>query len=554
MKIVCDSCGTKYSIADEKVRGKVFKIRCKKCSHIIVVRGGETGGPEASAAPATDGGWHLVIDGEQVGPLGDADVRTKIERGEVKADTYTWKEGFADWVKLSAVPEFAALVAEDVGGVAIGGGEMFPSGAVAVSAANGADRARRASGAGRSLFGGGGAASDVFAAPATAARGGGGDLFGSAALAPAAEESRWPSSGAAAAGHDGGRVESLTGQRHENSVLFSLSNLQSLAMPAAKPAATASTGSALTEGSGLIDIRAMAASTLGASSGGGSPGFGGGGAGAVDDLPAFGAFSPAAPVLLPLSSSSGPPKWVYLALVLGLLAVGGIALMAYKVLTTKAPVLVEQVQQVPAPQEPTRAAPAGTAERGAKPTTIADENLPPREGSPEARGEKPEKAEHEHHHGKGKEAKKGGGGASDEKKGAAAAVAVSEPAEKKPAKGSLDDLLEGAVSSRHGGGSGHSKVSDDDKPVASAGPLSKSAVVAGMNSVKPKIAACYSEFKVQGMAMVNVAIGKNGKVSSATVSGKFAGTPTGACVEKAVKSASFPPSDGLQTPYPFQLK
>src|SRR5690606_22445969 len=29
MKIVCDSCGAKYSIADEKVAGKVFKIRCK---------------------------------------------------------------------------------------------------------------------------------------------------------------------------------------------------------------------------------------------------------------------------------------------------------------------------------------------------------------------------------------------------------------------------------------------------------------------------------------------------------------------------------------------
>jgi len=26
------------------------------------------------------------------------------------------------------------------------------------------------------------------------------------------------------------------------------------------------------------------------------------------------------------------------------------------------------------------------------------------------------------------------------------------------------------------------------------------------------------------------------------------------CVEKAVKSASFPPSEGLNTPYPFQLK
>jgi len=559
MKIVCDSCGTKYSIADEKVRGKVFKIRCKKCSHIIVVRGGETGGPEAAAAPATEGGWHLVIDGEQVGPLGDADVRTKIERGEVKADTYTWKEGFADWVKLSAVPEFAGLVAEDMGGVAMAGGEMFPSGAVTAAPANGADRSRRASGAGRSLFGGGGP-SDVFAAPASAARGGGGDLFGSAAAAPASEESRWPSSGAAAAGHDGGRVESLTGQRHENSVLFSLSNLQSLAMPAAKPVATTSSNSALTEGSGLIDIRAMAASTLGTSSGGGGGlSFGGSSGGAADDLPAFGAFSPAAPVLLPLSSSSGPPKWVYLALVLGLLAVGGIALMAYKVLTTKAPVLVEQVQQVPAPQEPAKAAPAGTtAERGGKPTTIADENLPPREGSAEAKGEKGEKAdrgEHEHHHGKGKEAKKGGGGGADEKKGAAAAVVASEPVEKRPAKGSLDDLIDGAVNTRHGGGgSGHGKGADDDKAVASAGPLSKSAVVAGMNSVKPKVAACYNEFKVQGMAMVNVAIGKNGKVSSATVTGKFAGTPTGACVEKAVKSASFPPSEGLQTPYPFQLK
>jgi hypothetical protein len=38
------------------------------------------------------------------------------------------------------------------------------------------------------------------------------------------------------------------------------------------------------------------------------------------------------------------------------------------------------------------------------------------------------------------------------------------------------------------------------------------------------------------------------------VSGKFAGTPTGSCVEKAVKSAVFPPSDGFTTPYPFQLR
>ena len=49
MKIVCDNCSTKYSIADEKVRGKVFKIKCKKCSHIIVVKG--------DVAPEGSGGF-----------------------------------------------------------------------------------------------------------------------------------------------------------------------------------------------------------------------------------------------------------------------------------------------------------------------------------------------------------------------------------------------------------------------------------------------------------------------------------------------------------------
>ena len=39
MKIVCDNCSAKYQISDDKVRNKTFKIRCKKCSHVIVVRG-----------------------------------------------------------------------------------------------------------------------------------------------------------------------------------------------------------------------------------------------------------------------------------------------------------------------------------------------------------------------------------------------------------------------------------------------------------------------------------------------------------------------------------
>src|SRR5580765_7462823 len=202
MKIICDSCGTKYSISDDKVRGKVFKIRCKKCSHIIVVRGGETQ-EEAAAAPAAaaEGGWHIVVEGEQVGPISEADVRARLDRGEIRGDTYIWKEGFADWLKLSAVPEFADAAPADSGSLAVG--DVFASD-TAQPATNGSS-GRRRSGANKPLFGDGGG--DIFAAPAAASSSSGGDLFGSAsAHATASSEPRWPSSGGGAsmAGHDGG--------------------------------------------------------------------------------------------------------------------------------------------------------------------------------------------------------------------------------------------------------------------------------------------------------------------------------------------------------------
>jgi predicted Zn finger-like uncharacterized protein len=51
MKFVCDKCRTKYTIADEKVHGKVLKIRCKNCGNIIEVRE-PTAGPAGAARPA----------------------------------------------------------------------------------------------------------------------------------------------------------------------------------------------------------------------------------------------------------------------------------------------------------------------------------------------------------------------------------------------------------------------------------------------------------------------------------------------------------------------
>jgi hypothetical protein len=458
-------------------------------------------------------------------------------------------------LKLSAVQEFADLVPAESGSVNIG--DVFTSSDSGAQPTNGSS-GRRRSGANRSLFGDGGA--DVFAAPAAAAPASGGDLFGSASAHSTSNDSRWPSSGgggAAMAGHDGGRVENLTGQRHENSVLFSLSNLQSLAMPSAKPSTTALPTTAPTaEGSGLIDIRAMAASIGPAPSDGAT-------STTADDLPSFGAFSPAAPVLLPMPSSSGPPWWIYLVIVGMLGLVGGIGFLAWRVISPKQVVVVKEVQvPVPAP-EPSKTVAAKTAgaEDTKKPSTIDEKDLPPRDGqsgkdAKEAKeGGKDEKGGKERHHKSGggsKETKKASGGEEGGKKPAGPVAAIAEPP--RPPKGSLDDLLNGATRS---GGRGP-KASDDDGKKgggdSSAGPLAKNALVAGLNSVRPKVSNCYNQFKVPGTAMVNITIGKNGKVSKAEVTGKFAGTPTGQCVEAAVKTASFPPSDGFSTPYPFQLK
>src|SRR5829696_4952400 len=148
MKIVCDACQAKYSISDDKVQGKVFKIRCKKCSNIIVVRGG-AGASEAAPAPqekdtrvydygyeggaggeapaADDAVWHLVINQDQIGPLTVAEVQQRFASGEIDGETFTWREGFADWLPLSQVDTFTALVAS-------GSTTTAGSGAAAVSA------------------------------------------------------------------------------------------------------------------------------------------------------------------------------------------------------------------------------------------------------------------------------------------------------------------------------------------------------------------------------------------------------------------------------------
>jgi predicted Zn finger-like uncharacterized protein len=575
MKIVCEACQAKYSIADEKVRGKVFKIRCKKCSHVIVVRGGgsaETGSaPSAefasspSSAPdlALDAGWHIVVDGEQVGPLSEGDIRARLARGEINPETYIWKEGLPDWVKVSTLPEFRGEgeIASPFSGAPADDGYAA---ATVVSNSPGADVFGAASAGSAGSAGGVGA--DLFGSPVAAeavagraAAGGGG--YGSFDSPSAPDPFASMSAGNGAGG--GGVASSMTGQRHENSVLFSLSNLEALAKPSTaaplpslrSPGATSPSTTTTTEGSGLIDIRAMANMTLGSSSAKSDM--------RGPDLPAFSApqFSPVAPVLLSPGHGGGMPRWAIVSLLagVGVLALF-LAVVAVKLLTAPPP----PVAQAPAPAAAAapaaaQAPPAAAQAPPSTPPPAANEELPPREPSKPVATTADRDDRKSSRSGSSSRRSGSRSGEGERASGAvtptprATAEAPAAPARKKD---DIDSLLEQATGSKRGGGSAAAAPRrEEEEPKAERlPPLPREEVVKGMNAVLPRARDCYNQYKVPGLAMVKLTVAPSGRVSAATVTGKFAGTPSGTCVESAVKSAKFAPSAGLTFDYPVPLR
>lgn len=72
--------------------------------------------------------------------------------------------------------------------------------------------------------------------------------------------------------------------------------------------------------------------------------------------------------------------------------------------------------------------------------------------------------------------------------------------------------------------------------------LSGADIKSAMGGVAGKAQGCYAG--TQGTASVKLTVAPNGKISKVKVSGPFAGTPTAACVESAVRGAEFPAWDG----------
>jgi hypothetical protein len=135
-----------------------------------------------------------------------------------------------------------------------------------------------------------------------------------------------------------------------------------------------------------------------------------------------------------------------------------------------------------------------------------------------------------------------------------------EAAPKKP-KDDIEALLEAASGGRKpsGGGAPAAAARREEEPSGGGGseraaPLAREDIVKGMNGVMPKGRECFAQYKVPGIANVKVTVAPSGRVTNGVVVGKFAGTPSGSCVESALKSAKFPPSAGLTFDYFIPLK
>src|SRR5205814_2001367 len=105
MKFRCDACQARYTIADETVRGKALKIRCKFCSHVMVIQGQSLGTVEtpASLNPTDPLQWFIVVESKSLGPLSEESVARKLQAGSMDQSSYVWKEGMTDWVPISVL-------------------------------------------------------------------------------------------------------------------------------------------------------------------------------------------------------------------------------------------------------------------------------------------------------------------------------------------------------------------------------------------------------------------------------------------------------------------
>ena len=531
MKIACEACGAKYTIADDKVRGRKVKIRCKGCGTPIVVDGQQGqpgGGPSLSDAEAETA---LEADGPTIWSvnLTDTDSRTmSVEEivagyssGLVTADAFVWKDGMTDWIPvlnselaplLQGAPAPAPTPAPAAAPAALAPVAAAPTATAPVAAGRGTmplfaapnlaavPVARPAAGAARP------AAARVQAqADNTQDLFGGIDAAGSDEEEVATSAPVVPQAGASA--YDDGK---MTGARNENSVLFSLDALKAGFSPsapsgAAKPAPKAPkgpTGGRPQQPSNPDDPFGMGASA-------GIMGTGGGALFGADNHALLTAPAPPPPPAptpaqfaagAPPTAYSAPPQKNKLVLIGG--AVGGgviIVLLLMLVLGRKHEAAPETDGSALAQAS---AAPSAAAD---KPVEAKKEDEPPKTEDKPAESAAPPAS--------------------------ASAAPDTKPADKPVAVAVKSDAAK--------------KPKDEPAaPAADAPPFSKASAISALSAAASSAGTCKKPGGPTGSGKATITFAPSGRVTTATVSGSFAGTPVGGCVASVFRRAHVPAFSG----------
>lgn len=403
MRIECDNCSKQYNIADEKIVGKMLKVRCKNCGNMIPVDGRDLDlGPSPDEATRVvdvafpkDGSaeWFVVIEGDQQGPFTADDLKSRFLDGEITAEVFVWKDGMADWDALGSIPEFSDWAAppeddyddestrvvggaDDSSGFGMDGVASFPTGALS------------------------------SIAPPESTR----EAFAGAAAAETGRDAFFSTSRQSAIGGDS-IASSAIGARNESSVLFSLDSL-------ASSRSSRKDDGANTEESGLINLQGLI-DTRNVTSDSGELG-----------LAAGAATASGAPIPMPTTAISAlPPQkksnamlYVAIAALVVIVALGGVLIwILMQPPAGEVPAHVAQApEEVPAQPEP-EAEPAGEPEPE-EPAVAAAEEEPEAE-EPEA--EEPETDESEEEEAQA--------GAEGEEPAAEQAAAPSRPAQQQAA-------------------------------------------------------------------------------------------------------------------------
>jgi predicted Zn finger-like uncharacterized protein len=496
MKIACEACGAKYTIADDKVRGRRVKIRCKGCGTPIVADGQPSGGsnfPDAETdaaaaleaeAPVT---WSVNLSETDSRTMSTEEIVAAYASGVITADAFVWKDGMGDWVPLLE-SELAPLLAPPAQQVAAGGAR---GGMGVFTAPNQAAQVSRP------------------AATAKAAQPNTHDLFGSLDTAGsedvATSAPSVPQAGSTA--YDDGK---LTGARNENSVLFSLDALKAGFSPSA-PAAAKSSPKApgkSVPGAARPQQPSNPDDPFGMSAASGLMG-GGGALFGADNQALMNAPAPPPPPVAPAPSAFAagampaayaPPKSNKLLYIVA--GVSGVVILGLLVA-----LLSGKKSDTSATAENSAAASASAA-----PVAVAEK--PP---------EEPKK---------------------EEPKPAESASAAASAAASSSAAPSASAAATSKVAST-GGGAVTTKKKEDAPPPADAPPFSKASAISALTAAASSAGSCKKPGGPTGPGKATVTFAPSGRVTTATVAGgSYAGTGVGGCVASVFRRAHVPPFSG----------